>query len=90
MSELLSENFPFLVVNFSIYLNRRVFVMIRPDQSPDQGSIWNSYFYPKTRLMGADWYCFFETMLMHTHKLYFGAEMSKIFVWSYMYVCAIV
>ena len=23
----LSENFPFLVVNFSIYLNRRVFVM---------------------------------------------------------------
>ena len=25
----LSENFPFLVVKFSIYLNRRVFVMIR-------------------------------------------------------------
>ena len=24
----LSENFPFLVVNFSVYLNRRVFVMI--------------------------------------------------------------
>ena len=24
----LSENFPFLVVKFSIYLNRRVFVMI--------------------------------------------------------------
>ena len=24
----LSENFPFLVVKFSVYLNRRVFVMI--------------------------------------------------------------
>ena len=28
MSEFLSENFQFLVVKFSIYLNRRVFVMI--------------------------------------------------------------
>ena len=28
ISELLSENFQFLVVKFSIYLNRRVFVMI--------------------------------------------------------------
>ena len=27
MSEFLSENFQFLVVKFSIYLNRRVFVM---------------------------------------------------------------
>ena len=27
ISEFLSENFPFLVVKFSIYLNRRVFVM---------------------------------------------------------------
>ena len=27
VSEILSENFPFLVVKFSIYLNRRVFVM---------------------------------------------------------------
>ena len=26
----LSENFPFLVVKFSIYLNRRVFVMATP------------------------------------------------------------
>ena len=26
----LSENFPFLVVKVSIYLNRRVFVMTRP------------------------------------------------------------
>ena len=25
---ILSENFPFVVVKFSIYLNRRVFVMI--------------------------------------------------------------
>ena len=25
----LSENFPFLVVKFSIYLNRRVFIMCR-------------------------------------------------------------
>ena len=25
----LSENFPFLVVKFSVYLNRRVFIMIR-------------------------------------------------------------
>ena len=29
MSEFLSENFPFLVVKFSIYLNRHVFVMIQ-------------------------------------------------------------
>ena len=28
-SELLSENFQFLVVKFSIYLNRRVFIMPR-------------------------------------------------------------
>ena len=28
MSEFLSENFQFLVVKFSTYLNRRVFVMI--------------------------------------------------------------
>ena len=28
ISELLSENFQFLVVKFSMYLNRRVFVMI--------------------------------------------------------------
>ena len=27
MSEFLSENFPFLVVKFSIYLNRHVFVI---------------------------------------------------------------
>ena len=27
MSEFLSENFHFLVVKFSVYLNRRVFVM---------------------------------------------------------------
>ena len=29
ISEFLSENFPFLEVKFSIFLNRRVFVMIR-------------------------------------------------------------
>ena len=28
ISEFLSENFQFLVVKFSVYLNRRVFVMI--------------------------------------------------------------
>ena len=28
ISEFLSENFPFLVVKFSISLNRRVFVML--------------------------------------------------------------
>ena len=28
ISEILSENFRLLVVNFSIYLNRRVFVML--------------------------------------------------------------
>ena len=28
VSEFLSENFPFLVVKFSIYLNGRVFVMV--------------------------------------------------------------
>ena len=28
MSEFLSENFPFLVVKFRIYLNRHVFVMV--------------------------------------------------------------
>ena len=27
MSEFFSKNFPFLVVKFSVYLNRRVFVM---------------------------------------------------------------
>ena len=29
ISEVLSENFQFLVVNFSIYLNQRAFVMVR-------------------------------------------------------------
>ena len=29
ISEFLSENFQFLVVKFSIYMNRRVFVMVR-------------------------------------------------------------
>ena len=41
LSEFLSENFQFLVVNFLIYLNRRVFVM---------GLTWvssYSYFYKK-------------------------------------------
>ena len=33
ISEFLSESFQFLVVKFSIYLNRRVFVMIRPLKS---------------------------------------------------------
>ena len=28
ISEFLSENFQFLVVKFSIYLNRRVFIMV--------------------------------------------------------------
>ena len=31
--EFLSENFPFLVVKFSVYLNRRVFVMDFTDSS---------------------------------------------------------
>ena len=31
----LSENFPFLIVNFSVYLNRRVFVMHRWFKLPD-------------------------------------------------------
>ena len=30
ISDFLSENFQFLVVKFSIYLNRLVFVMFRP------------------------------------------------------------
>ena len=30
ISDFLSENFQFLVVKFSIYLNRQVFVMLRP------------------------------------------------------------
>ena len=30
ISEFLSENFQFLVVKFSIYLNRRVFIMYDP------------------------------------------------------------
>ena len=36
ISEFLSENFHFLVVKFSMYLNRRVFVMniVDPDQTP--------------------------------------------------------
>ena len=41
ISEFLSEKFPVLVVKFSIYLNRRVFVMllngVNPDQTPSCG-----------------------------------------------------
>ena len=38
ISEFLSENFQFLVVKFSLYLNRRVFVMTSsdPDKTPVQ------------------------------------------------------
>ena len=33
ISEFLSENFPFLVVKFSVYLNRLVFLMILRTQT---------------------------------------------------------
>ena len=36
----LSENFPFLVVKFSIYLNRHVFVMRRPEGEVGEGWGW--------------------------------------------------
>ena len=35
----LSENFQFLVVNFSIYLNRLIFVMMINDQKSDQKNL---------------------------------------------------
>ena len=36
LSEFLSDNLQFLVVKFSIYLNRRVFVMEDSDQTTNQ------------------------------------------------------
>ena len=42
ISEFLSENFPFLVVNFSIYLNRRVFVMTKLQPQRERLSEFNS------------------------------------------------
>ena len=37
ISDFLSENFQFLVVKVSIYLNRRVFVMSYPDPNQTSG-----------------------------------------------------
>ena len=43
ISEFLSENFQFLVVKFSLYLNRHVFVMSKiPDQRISDILIWLS------------------------------------------------
>ena len=39
ISEFLSKNFQVLVVEFSIYLNRRVFVMTREKVSDDDGAL---------------------------------------------------
>ena len=36
ISEFLSENFQFLLVKFSVYLNRHVFVMYAHIEGPDQ------------------------------------------------------
>ena len=49
----LSENFQFLEVNFSIYLNRRVFIMDCADAQADQLSVFAVRICPKTHFLMA-------------------------------------
>ena len=42
ISEFLSENFQFLVVKFSIYLNRHIFIMGPKNIYHNSGSFWTA------------------------------------------------
>ena len=46
--DFLSENFKFLEVKLSIYLNRRVFVMVHPGEGQNHGLCASSFSYAGT------------------------------------------
>ena len=52
ISEILSENFQFLVVNVSIYFNRRVFVMPRDEAETDRT---DTQMYVRIPLFQSNW-----------------------------------
>ena len=67
ISEFLYENFQFLLVKFSIYLNRRVFVMCWEFRKSFRSSIQNCML----RVLN-------EAILMRTHNLQFHDKIKKI------------
>ena len=73
------------MVKFSIYLNRRVFVMILLARkqallSTKQSIDIFSYFYMKAYVVGTQWKHFSEALLMNTHNICFHGEIIKIFI----------
>ena len=83
-----SENFPFLVVKFSIYLNRRVFLMIKLQIR----EYWCGNEYPELVFIGNKEKCFVSipslSGLMLTLKVPVTAAADTILTWIYLFYFA--
>ena len=73
--------FIFLVVKFSIYLNRCVFVMaLDKALFPAKKYLYFSYFLTKTYVVCTHYKCLREVLLMSTHNICFCQEIRKLLI----------